>query len=73
MNSEKPALILERDGPVAIIINNDAPINRMTLDFIDALAVERRAVHKAATGKHQMEGMMAFLEKRTPDFSTDPE
>jgi 1,4-dihydroxy-2-naphthoyl-CoA synthase len=30
-------------------------------------------VHKAASGKHQMEGMMAFLEKRKPDFSTDPE
>jgi enoyl-CoA hydratase/carnithine racemase len=41
-----------------------------TLD--EALAVERSAVHKAATGKHQMEGMMAFLEKRKPDFSTDP-
>ena len=39
----------------------------------DALAVERRAVHKAATGTHQMEGMMAFLEKRKPDFSSDPE
>jgi enoyl-CoA hydratase/carnithine racemase len=37
MSSEKPALILERDGPVAIIINNDAPMNRMTLEFIDAL------------------------------------
>ena len=44
---------------------------RASLD--DALAVERRAVHKAASGKHQMEGMMAFLEKRKPDFSTDPE
>ena len=39
----------------------------------EALAVERQAVHKAASGKHQMEGMMAFLEKRPPDFSTDPE
>jgi enoyl-CoA hydratase len=38
----------------------------------DALAVERRPVHKAATGKHAMEGMMAFLEKRKPDFSADP-
>lgn len=44
---------------------------RASLD--DALAVERRAAHKAASGKHQMEGMMAFLEKRKPDFSTDPE
>jgi enoyl-CoA hydratase/carnithine racemase len=39
----------------------------------DALAVERQAVHHAASGKHQVEGMMAFLEKRKPDFSTDPE
>ena len=39
----------------------------------DALAIERQAVHRASTGKHQMEGMMAFLEKRKPDFSTDPD
>jgi enoyl-CoA hydratase/carnithine racemase len=35
----KPALILERHGPVAIIVNNDAPMNRMTLEFIDTLEV----------------------------------
>jgi enoyl-CoA hydratase/carnithine racemase len=39
----------------------------------EALAVERQAVHHAASGKHQTEGMMAFLEKRKPDFSTDPD
>jgi enoyl-CoA hydratase len=39
----------------------------------EALAVERQAVHKVSSGKHQLEGMMAFLEKREPDFSTDPE
>lgn len=38
-----------------------------------ALTIEREAVHKVSIGKHQMEGMMAFLEKRKPDFSTDPE
>jgi len=38
----------------------------------EALAEERRAVHKVASGVHQLEGMMAFLEKRKPDFSTDP-
>jgi enoyl-CoA hydratase len=38
----------------------------------DAIAVERQAVHKVAAGAHQIEGMMAFLEKRKPDFSTDP-
>ncbi len=39
----------------------------------DALAEERKAVHKASTSKHQTEGMMVFLEKRKPDFSTDPD
>ncbi len=33
------ALIIERRGRVAIIINNDAPYNRMSLDFIDELEV----------------------------------
>ncbi len=41
-----------------------------TLD--DALAVERRAVHKTMGSRHQREGMMAFFEKRRPDFSSDP-
>ncbi len=39
----------------------------------EALAVERQAVHKVSSGKHQMEGMMAFMEKRPPDFSGDPD
>jgi enoyl-CoA hydratase/carnithine racemase len=37
MSNSQGALILEREGPVAIITNNHAPINRMTLEFIDAL------------------------------------
>ena len=37
MNEQKPSLILERDGFVAIITNNDAPWNRMDLSFIDEL------------------------------------
>ena len=38
-----------------------------------ALALEREAVHKVSAGNHQKEGMLAFLEKRKPDFSTDPD
>lgn len=36
-DKEQPALLLEQDGAVAIITNNDAPINRMTLALIDEL------------------------------------
>ena len=43
------------------------------LPLDEALAVERQVVHKVSTGKHQREGIMAFLEKRKPDFSTDPD
>ncbi|MEZ5503016.1 MAG: enoyl-CoA hydratase/isomerase family protein [Halioglobus sp.] len=39
----------------------------------EALAVERAAVHQVFAGKHQAEGMRAFLEKRKPDFSGDPD
>ena len=38
----------------------------------EAIKLEREAVHKTSMTKHQLEGMMAFLQKRTPDFSTDP-
>lgn len=37
MSKNLPALILERDGPVAIIVINDPPYNRLTLAFMDSL------------------------------------
>lgn len=54
MNTEKPALILERDGPVVVIINNDAPMNRMTLEFIDALeqSIAQLALSTRGPGGH---------------------
>lgn len=47
-NSEKesPPLLLERDGAVATIIINDAPMNRMSLEFMDEL--ERQVDELAA-------------------------
>lgn len=36
----EPALIVERKGAVATLINNDAPRNRMSLDFMDSLEAE---------------------------------
>ncbi len=34
---ESPPLLVERDGRVATIVINDAPWNRMSLDFMDDL------------------------------------
>ncbi len=34
------ALIVETNGPVVTLINNDAPRNRMTLEFMDELEME---------------------------------
>ena len=43
MSSEdQPALIVERDGAVATLINNDAPRNRMSLGYMDDLEVAIR-------------------------------
>ena len=33
----EPDLMIERDGPVVVLTNNDAPYNRMSLDFMDQL------------------------------------
>lgn len=42
------------------------------LSLDEAIALEREAVQKTTLTKHQREGMMAFMQKRKPDFSTDP-
>lgn len=34
------ALVVRRDGPVVTLLNNDAPRNRMSLDYMDALERE---------------------------------
>jgi len=39
MPSSDP-LLIERDGPVETLVINDAPRNRMGLDFMDALEAE---------------------------------
>lgn len=36
----EPPLLIERDGPVETLVINDAPRNRMSLEFMDALEVE---------------------------------
>jgi hypothetical protein len=36
-DTEKPPLLVERDGAVETLVINDAPRNRMSLEFMDAL------------------------------------
>ena len=43
------ALLVERDGPVAVLSNNDAPRNRMSLDYMDALEAELKVLAKDAS------------------------
>lgn len=38
--SNDPALLIERDGPVETLVINDAPRNRLSLAFMDALEAE---------------------------------
>ncbi len=87
MSQQKPALIVERDGPVAIIINNDAPWNRMNLPFIDQLeelipqlekdASVRAIIIRGAGEEHFSVGMnlLQFAEgaqkKGSPDALLD--
>ena len=49
MNTEKPHLLLERDGAITTISINDAPWNRMSLEFMDKLekVVDGLAVDKS--------------------------
>jgi len=46
--SDKPPLLVQQDGPVLTLTNNDAPRNRMSLAFMDALEKE---VARAAADK----------------------
>lgn len=43
------ALLIERKGRVATLINNDAPMNRMSLEFMDELEVAIRKLAKDAS------------------------
>jgi enoyl-CoA hydratase/carnithine racemase len=64
---QAPPLIVERDGGVVTLINNDAPRNRMSLDFMDELEVQvaklsadstvRAVVFTAAGDEHFSVGM----------------
>jgi enoyl-CoA hydratase len=41
---ESRALLVERDGPVVTLSNNDPPRNRMSLDYMDAIEAELKTL-----------------------------
>ena len=58
--------------PLAVQGMLDCIVNAEDLSLDEALLRERVAIHNTMMTKHQMEGMMAFMQKRKPDFSSDP-
>lgn len=63
---------LAKQPPLAIAGMLKAIINGEDATIEEALQLEREAVHKTMGSKHQLEGMKAFMEKRSPDFSSEP-
>jgi len=55
--------------PVAVAGVLGAVVGAGSAPLDEALAVERAAVHRTARTRDQIEGMMAFLEKRRPVFT----
>ncbi len=55
--------------PVAVAGVLEAVVGAGSAPLDEALAVERRAVHRCARTKDQIEGMVAFMEKRRPVFT----
>lgn len=48
-SDDQPALLIERDGAVLTLVNNDAPRNRMTLEFMDGLEEELARIAEDAS------------------------
>ncbi|HAS11491.1 MAG TPA: hypothetical protein DCS55_13410 [Acidimicrobiaceae bacterium] len=48
MTTDDDALLVDQDGGVLTLVNNDAPRNRMTLEYMDAL---EEAVREAAADR----------------------
>ncbi len=63
---------LSKQPPLAIAGVLNAVIEGEFIPLEESLQLERKAVHKTNGTKHQQEGMMAFIQKREPDFSSDP-
>ncbi|MEE3327485.1 MAG: enoyl-CoA hydratase/isomerase family protein [Myxococcota bacterium] len=62
--SESAPLLIEREGGVLTLTNNDAPINRMSFEYMDALEA---AVEEAANDPEVR--VLVFTAAGTKDFS----
>ena len=60
---------LAKQPPLAVSAMLSALIKGEGATLDEALTLEREAVHKTMGSKHQREGMQAFMQKRSPDFS----
>ncbi|MEO5986632.1 MAG: enoyl-CoA hydratase-related protein, partial [Candidatus Limnocylindria bacterium] len=56
-------------SPIALRVAKEAVNAAFEMSLTDALAHERRLFYLLFASEDQKEGMAAFLEKRTPDFS----
>jgi len=55
--------------PIALRVAKEAVNAAYEMSLTDALAHERRLFYLLFASEDQKEGMAAFLEKRTPDFT----
>jgi enoyl-CoA hydratase len=63
------AATIATKSPVALRLAKEAVNAAYEMDLTDALAHERRLFYLLFASEDQKEGMAAFLEKRTPDFT----
>jgi enoyl-CoA hydratase len=63
------AATIATKSPVALRVAKEAVNAAYEMDLTDALAHERRLFYLLFASEDQKEGMAAFLEKRTPDFT----
>jgi enoyl-CoA hydratase/carnithine racemase len=56
-------------SPIALRLAKEAVNASYEMGLTDALAHERRLFYLLFASEDQKEGMAAFLEKRTPDFT----
>jgi enoyl-CoA hydratase/carnithine racemase len=63
------AATLAQKSPLALRLAKEAVNAAFEMGLTDALAHERRLFYLLFASEDQKEGMAAFLEKRSPDFT----